>query len=150
MNSVFISTSECRVCQLPYPTHYKKCPACRKIRADLLSKFIQDIKTQPCSDCGESFHFASMQFDHCRGEKLFNLADAVGLEKSYDTVLDEIKKCDVVCANCHALKTYAERHELDVVSFFAENGLEHRRMKKNKLRVYNRLWRWVQEKLYLY
>jgi hypothetical protein len=47
-----------------------------------------------------------MDFDHREGEtKLFNLSSAWvrgGLSK----IKEEIAKCDVVCANCHRLRTY--------------------------------------------
>jgi hypothetical protein len=57
-------------------------------------------------DCGGSFHPVCMQFDHIaeRGEKFKDISKMMnyGLQKLYE----EIAKCDLVCANCHALRTY--------------------------------------------
>lgn len=47
-----------------------------------------------------------MQFDHIRGEKLMIIAKAIVSPARYKVqlLLDEINKCEVVCANCHALR----------------------------------------------
>ena len=36
--------------------------------------------------------------------KLFNIGNAVG--KSFQEVLTEAEKCDIVCANCHRIRTH--------------------------------------------
>ena len=65
--------------------------------------------TKGCSDCGESDPIV-LEFDHVRGEKLFTIGNA-GPQKgriwSRMALWTEIQKCDVVCANCHARRTYA-------------------------------------------
>lgn len=64
---------------------------------------------KPCSDCGEVFHFAAMQWDHRPDEdKHFDVANG---RPSRAKVLAEIAKCDLVCANCHAVRTYERRQE---------------------------------------
>jgi hypothetical protein len=45
-----------------------------------------------------------MDFDHVRGTKQFNLALPAGW--TYGEILEEIAKCDVVCSNCHRVRTY--------------------------------------------
>jgi hypothetical protein len=47
-----------------------------------------------------------MDFDHVRGEKKFNVAHFI-YTGSYQAVQDEIAKCEVVCSNCHRLRTGA-------------------------------------------
>lgn len=48
-----------------------------------------------------------MQFDHVRGSKASNVT---GLQGASVTALRaEIAKCDVVCANCHAIRTHERR-----------------------------------------
>ena len=66
-----------------------------------------------------------MEFDHCKGEKLFNLSDAARLGKSRVDIDEEIEKCFVVCAICHRLKTYAVHHRLDPVKLFDDNGVTY-------------------------
>ena len=47
-----------------------------------------------------------MQWDHKPGfEKLLDLSAAFG-GWSRDDVLAEVAKCDLVCANCHAIRTF--------------------------------------------
>jgi len=78
-----------------------------KRRQRACKELIRRTKDQPCADCGVKYPYYVMQFDHVRGIKLFNIADygqlgAVSLKK----LLAEIAKCDVVCANCHAERTF--------------------------------------------
>lgn len=91
-------------------------------------------------DCGKVFHPSVMQFDHRRGDKKFNLADAPGQDKAIDEVLEEIDKCDLVCANCHALKSFAERNDYDVVRFLLANGVRYQGYKNRKRRL---RWLWT-------
>lgn len=60
-----------------------------------------------CRDCGYRADAAALDFDHVRGEKLFELARAG--TRSRSSIEIEITKCDVVCANCHRVRTYNRR-----------------------------------------
>lgn len=66
---------------------------------------IRQAKSAPCLDCGGEFPLECMDLDHVRGEKLFNLSKAG--PRNHEAVLQEIAKCDVVCANCHRIRTKA-------------------------------------------
>lgn len=69
-------------------------------------KAIQDAKSNAvCADCKEDYPYWIMQFDHLN-DKLFTIAQATVEGRSLDTVLKEIEKCDIVCANCHANRTH--------------------------------------------
>ena len=65
-------------------------------------------KAQPCKDCGEDFPHYCMDFDHCRGRKLITPShmQAKWIHKSDAEIRKELKKCDVVCANCHRKRTF--------------------------------------------
>jgi hypothetical protein len=52
-----------------------------------------------------------MDFDHVRGEKLFDVSRMVGPGLSLELIKAEIAKCDVVCANCHRIRTFERRHK---------------------------------------
>lgn len=60
----------------------------------------------PCADCGRVYPTPVMQWDHKPGfEKLGEISvDFWG--KSRDDVLAEIAKCDLVCTNCHTMRTF--------------------------------------------
>ena len=72
----------------------------RAVRAPI----IREAKDRPCADCGVQYPYYVMQFDHVRGEKKFNLGG--GWNNSVEAIQEEIAKCDVGCANCHAERTY--------------------------------------------
>jgi hypothetical protein len=61
---------------------------------------------RPCSDCGGTYPRQVMQWDHLPGfEKLGDISTS-SRGKPREAVLEEIAKCELVCANCHALRTF--------------------------------------------
>lgn len=78
----------------------------KRFRKDKLKDWFKEIKSGPCLDCGNKFPFCCMDFDHRDGtSKSKNVAALVGEGYSKDTILKEIAKCDLVCANCHRIRT---------------------------------------------
>lgn len=71
-----------------------------------LRQMIQDAKSVPCMDCGESYPYYVMDLDHRPNEvKLYEPSKLAGLGSKIK-LLAEIAKCDVVCSNCHRIRTY--------------------------------------------
>lgn len=72
---------------------------------------VNRIKSQRgCADCGIT-DYRVLEFDHLpQFKKVANVSDLVRANKSYDVILREIRKCDVVCANCHRLRTVYRRY----------------------------------------
>ena len=69
-----------------------------------------DLKRdKPCHDCGGVFHPAAMQWDHREGTKKLGDVSNLIARASRARVEAEMRKCDLVCANCHALRTNANR-----------------------------------------
>lgn len=66
------------------------------------------LKSRPCMDCGKYYPSCAMDFDH--RDPSTKIVEVSSLAKSAGTpwtkVLEEIAKCDLVCRNCHALRTY--------------------------------------------
>lgn len=62
------------------------------------------LKEKFCLDCGLN-DIEVLEFDHLR-DKEHNIAKMIGDGYSWSTILKEIKKCEVVCANCHRKRTY--------------------------------------------
>jgi len=62
---------------------------------------LQYLEEHPCVDCGED-DVVVLEFDHLRDK-------ARGISKMrnhrWESVLAEIAKCEVVCANCHRRRT---------------------------------------------
>jgi hypothetical protein len=66
---------------------------------------MESLKDKPCMDCGGSFPVCCMDYDH-RDPSLKSFA--VGQYhaiNSWTKMLEEISKCDLVCANCHRIRT---------------------------------------------
>lgn len=63
------------------------------------------LKSQPCTDCNKSFDPVCMDFDHVTDDKSFEISEGVRRRKSLTAILNEIKKCELVCANCHRIRT---------------------------------------------
>jgi len=79
-----------------------------KKRQEATLALLRGLRRVPCDDCREMFPPHMMDFDHRDpSKKLFTLAGGHALLMSRDKLILEVEKCDVVCANCHALRTYA-------------------------------------------
>ena len=73
---------------------------------------IEFFSTHPCVDCGERDPVV-LEFDHLR-DKLFEITQALP-DRSWKSILDEMDKCEVVCANCHRRRTATRRGALRAV-----------------------------------
>ncbi len=74
-------------------------------RRSRLKEQIEELKSStPCKDCGASYPYYVMDFDH--------LFDKQGLiikfvrNNNPTGLSEEIKKCDIVCSNCHRIRTF--------------------------------------------
>lgn len=76
----------------------------QKYRARLAS-IGKEAKDKPCLDCGIKYPTYIMQFDHVRGEKIAEVSLMYKGQYGERRLREEIAKCDVVCANCHAERT---------------------------------------------
>jgi hypothetical protein len=88
------------------------CVCCHRLRSWTPSEsvspkrlWLRGLKGNTCSDCKGTFHYSQLDFDHVRGVKTLEVSQATGLEE--DFILSEIAKCEVVCANCHRVRTYS-------------------------------------------
>lgn len=69
-----------------------------------LNKFILDyLKVNPCIKCGETDPIV-LEFDHIE-IKTNSITDLIQKQKSINIIKNEIKQCQVLCANCHRRKT---------------------------------------------
>lgn len=76
-------------------------------RRKTLRAIIQDAKARPCVDCGVQYPPYVMDFDHRDPSgKSASVGEMVG-RTSLARMVAEIAKCDVVCANCHRVRTHA-------------------------------------------
>ena len=80
-----------------------KVNAWNKSRAAKGRKYLDTAKDVPCADCGIRYPSYVMDFDHLR-DKDFNVSRRTA--GSLKTLQTEIDKCEVVCANCHRIRTH--------------------------------------------
>lgn len=75
----------------------------------LVAQRLINLKRAPCQDCGATYPPECMDFDHRPGtEKLF--AVSAGAKRFRWSVIEaEVRKCDVVCSNCHRIRTRTRR-----------------------------------------
>lgn len=71
--------------------------------------WIDELKSKPCTDCGCTFDPVCMDFDHIGTDKTLNVSQMVARNFAKGIIEQEIAKCELVCANCHRLRT-KKRH----------------------------------------
>jgi len=75
-----------------------------------LSRYIQDMKSKtPCMDCKISYPYYVMDFDHVRGRKQANVMELIST-LSKKKIDEEIAKCEIVCSNCHRIRTHNRKN----------------------------------------
>ena len=68
-------------------------------------KFTREMKNRPCADCGITYPYYVMDFDH-RENKTKKFLISQTAQMSINAIKREIAKCDLVCANCHRERTH--------------------------------------------
>ena len=65
-----------------------------------------------CLDCGGSFPAVCMDFDHIEGSaKVDSISRMMSTTVvSLKRLAEEVAKCDLVCSNCHRIRTYRRLH----------------------------------------
>lgn len=103
----------CRSCWKKYYHEYYKTGKERarlaKARANeriKIREYIAEVKSVPCMDCKVKYPSFVMDFDHRDPKvKSFTIGKSVS-SISFAALLREIAKCDVVCSNCHRIRTH--------------------------------------------
>lgn len=76
-------------------------------------KLVREAKDKPCTDCKIRYPYYIMQFDHL-SDKVFELGGNMTI--ATHRILAEIAKCEVVCSNCHAERTYQRKQLLPAIA----------------------------------
>ena len=74
-------------------------------REALREKMLEYLESHPCQDCGNT-DVRVLEFDHRDpSDKADDVSALMRKRISWALILNEISKCDVVCANCHRIRT---------------------------------------------
>jgi len=80
----------------------------KALRAERTEYLFRYFTAHPCADCGESDPVV-LEFDHLdAGAKSFDIGAGLTY-RAWSSILAEIDKCEVVCANCHRRRTAQRR-----------------------------------------
>jgi hypothetical protein len=108
--------SYCRDCQRDYDAAWYRANKKRrqaKVRADRQAHvtWLDSLKEgKPCADCGQVYPPYVMEWDHLPGSaKSLVLADTRRAAYGKNRILAELAKCELVCANCHRVRTFTRR-----------------------------------------
>lgn len=74
-------------------------------------EFINSVKDVPCKDCGKKYPPICMDFDHTNGEKRLAISALLAKGMPMEKILNEIKKCEPICSNCHRIRTWKRQLE---------------------------------------
>lgn len=82
---------------------YLRSATCKEKRA-----LIDSLKDKPCAKCGQKYEPFAMVFVHRREIKKFNVSMAWS-GRSKESIIEEAKKCDVICSNCERINRLCSR-----------------------------------------
>ena len=99
----------CKSCRKEYDSLWRKKDGKwrerdRKKREVLRAFMLEYLHAHPCVDCGIN-DIRVLEFDHVRGEKKGTIGYFLSTLQA-NSLKTEIEKCEVVCANCHRIRTY--------------------------------------------
>jgi hypothetical protein len=81
------------------------------LRLKRTTYLLEYFARHPCADCGEGDPVV-LEFDHVDADaKSFDIGQCLPY-RNWQTILQEIEKCEVVCANCHRRRTARRRGAL--------------------------------------
>ena len=97
-----------------YPEHRQdRLDRARKKKQEVRKWYREYKNTLHCADCGQS-HPATLDFHHIDPtEKDFVVSQILHETTSLRRLQEEIAKCVVLCANCHRIRHWNEKHSSD-------------------------------------
>jgi hypothetical protein len=106
--------SACKICRNTYlkkwykdnkQLHIKRVEVTKNDRKNRAREFVREyLSDKKCTDCSENRAIV-LEFDHL-SDKDENISKLVQWGASNARILKEISKCEVVCANCHRIRTF--------------------------------------------
>jgi len=74
-----------------------------------------------CVGCGTT---ENLQFDHIdRTQKCFSISE--NRDKAFATLLEEVNKCQLLCKECHRVKTMANHDNAEILKGYRVSHIDH-------------------------
>jgi Zn-finger protein len=114
--SLGIKVTRCKECdrihrQKIYKQKSEKFIASRDRTRQKLRQITDGLRSKPCTDCKRKFPTYIMDFDHRDPSTKVDKVSSFVFKGSLPLLMAEIAKCDVVCANCHKIRTHKRKQE---------------------------------------
>jgi len=89
-----------------YINNLEKNKAKNKTYRENVRNYVREQKeSSPCLDCGIQYPYYVMEYDHIKDDKVKTVS-WLASAGTMNQVIEEIKKCDLVCSNCHKIRTW--------------------------------------------
>ena len=106
---------QCKPCMRKYSkAHYeankeRRIANVRAAKERLYAEIVSIKEASPCMDCNKKYPACVMDFDH--RDPTMKIADVGTMIQKCNRpkLFEEIAKCDLVCSNCHRLRTSNRR-----------------------------------------
>ena len=106
------SRKYCFKCSPSYPKGGSKSKTISALRRAMKNQAVKELGGE-CEICGYNKCIDALVFHHKNpNEKEFGLAQG-GATRTWEEYLNEAKKCQLLCCNCHAEEHYRLRQEQD-------------------------------------
>jgi len=98
----------CKECHKEYrKNHYetnrqKYIDKAKRNKEEYRKQYFEWLSTKSCVDCGVS-DIRVLEQDHLR-DKEYNVSSRIG-RLTLEAMMPELDKCEIVCANCHRIRT---------------------------------------------
>ena len=83
----------------------------RQTVAEVLRELHLYKEKSGCTDCRNHFPHYVLEFDHLPGMKKIDVVYRVLKNYGEEMAWKEVAKCEVVCSNCHKIRTYNREQE---------------------------------------
>lgn len=83
------------------------------VRTSRAKAYVDNYKmNEGCSRCGFADHPVALQMNHLNPSTKTKTVATLVKKGVMETIKKELAKCEVLCANCHSIHTYANRHHM--------------------------------------
>ena len=98
----------CKACRAAYsrtPKERERARAVNAARYQQAREVFYTLKDRPCMDCGGRFPHYVMEFDHPNRKIKTGNISQMAMAGMTQRLLDELARTDLVCSNCHKVRT---------------------------------------------